>query len=175
MNKILTFAGIGALLIVLSLVVINFTGNDTSKADLENVYKTNSTIISLSKLAQKSAGSYNVKVVATNIATTTASDSTQISSYYNKRYGKALKLKKPSKEEVAADPSTLLASKEEGIDFDTQYKKSVQEQLEANLNQIRTLYNSSQKSDLRAVLEGAYTSTQKNLEQLKQLSSTSSQ
>lgn len=173
MKKILIFAGVGLALIILSLIAINMTGKDTSKPQLETIYKTNSTIISVSKLAQERASTYNIKVVATNIATTTASDSTQISVYFKNRYGKVIKLKKPSKAEQASDPTTLLAAKENGVDFDTQYKKITQQQLETNLNQIRTLYNETKREDLRAVLATAFANTQKNLEGIKQLSSTS--
>lgn len=173
MKKILIFAGVGLALIILSLIAINMTSKDTSKPQIESIFKTNSTIISLSKLAQDRASTYTVKVVATNIATTTASDSTQLSAYFKDRYGKVIKLKKPSKAEQASDPTTALAAKEDGVDFDTQYKKVTQQQLEANLNQIRTLYNETKREDLRAVLATAFANTQKNIEEIKQLSSTS--
>jgi hypothetical protein len=167
MKKILIFAGIGAVLIILSLIFMNMTSKDTTKPEIEAIYKTTSTTLSLSKLGQENASNYSLKVIAVNIATTSASDVNAIAGYYQTRYGKAIKLKKPSKEELAADPSTLLEAKEEGVDFDSEYIKSTRTQLETNLNQIRSLYSSTERADLRTMLETVFNNTEKNLELLK--------
>lgn len=169
MKKILIFAGAGLILIILSLLAINLSGSDTTKPQLESIYKTNTTIISLSKLAQKRASTYDIQVIATTIATTTTSNSNQISRYNEKRYGKPIKLKKPSKEEQAISPVAVLSAKESGVEFDTQYKKVIQQQLESSLAQIRTLHNETKREDLQILLTSAFESTQKNIERIKQL------
>ncbi len=172
MRKILIFAFIGAILIIFSLVVINATSDNVTGPGLQTIYRTNNRIIALSELAQKRASSYEIKVVATNTAITTTSNSTQINAYNTKRFGKPIKLKKLSKEQIAADPTVALSAKENGVDFDEQYKKSLKQELEANRNNIQNLFNESKSTSLKKILETVYDNNQRNLDQLNQIDST---
>lgn len=135
------------------LMFLNLSRQDKSRPQLDVIFNNNLQIVELSQLAAEDASIYDLRVVAAGLSATTSSDSQQLISYYQDRYGK-----EPKEVKVAEGSGPLgeLEATEAGAGFDNVYKDKTMELLAANLNTIRAVFEETTRPSLRELLQAIF-------------------
>src|SRR5688572_11926403 len=164
-RKRLIILGVVLLVPAIILAFLNFQGTgDDSRVQLDTVFNNNQQLVDLGKEAAVNASIYGLKVVASDLAATSASDNQLLSKYYEERYGKEPKKRKLAKED---NPVEKLKTTEKGSGFDRQYKEFATSRLEENLSIMSTLFDATKNQELRELLSTIYDNQAKGLEKLK--------
>lgn len=165
MRKIYIIMAVLLAITVLLFALNSGKGDTSARTEVLSVLNLQSEIKGLSDQAVARGSVYELKVVASNISATTASDTQSLSANFKKAFGKTFKAPKAK----AGNSLDALKKTENGTAFDSQYKTSVTTALETSTAALQSALEKPIPEELKAALNTALANQTSALQQLQKL------
>jgi uncharacterized protein (DUF305 family) len=153
-KKFFIIIAVIAVLLVVFLVVGGTGSKDNSKSLLEEVIFNSQDIVDMSNEAAKNASTYNVQLVAANVAATTLSDLQNLRTLYEEQYGgDPPKARKVAKGQTKKDYREELTKTQPGIDYDNYFINNSKSLVEQNLTNLKAARSQSNIAEIQDVIK----------------------